>query len=218
MLQQRYWAPLPEVRAKLFEKLHTIPKKCLEVGPGKTPFPLSTHFIDLDLVHPNTVAIDIDEEKLPFSDNFFDFVYSRHTLEDIQSPNHIFQEMVRISPRGFIETPSPMAEMTPYCDTDAPGLNYLGYIHHRYILWSELKTNTLFCIPKYPILDYAEITPFQDLKESIYWNNYYFWDPEHPPKMEMLKNGKNFDIRTEYQNLLNRAIDQSRLYTKSFFE
>jgi len=53
----------------------------------------------------NIHKIDIDFDIFPFSDDTFETSYSRHTLEDIQNPNHAFNEIVRVSKRGYIETP-----------------------------------------------------------------------------------------------------------------
>jgi hypothetical protein len=63
--------------------------KILDIGPGRPDqmFPLATHTVDyreIELGYTSTVerlVLDFDQEKLPFPDKYFDFVYSRHVLE-----------------------------------------------------------------------------------------------------------------------------------------
>ena len=59
-----------------------------------------------------------------------------------------FNEITRVCKTGYIETPSPLIEFSTNVDSgDSP---YKGYIHHRYFVWSDIKTNTLYFLPKYP--------------------------------------------------------------------
>ena len=55
-------------------------KKILEIGPGLNPFPLATHFIDHISTRPDVINLDICNNKFPFADNEFEFVYARHVL------------------------------------------------------------------------------------------------------------------------------------------
>lgn len=63
--------------------------KILDVGPGGPEFifPLATHAVDYrQFVFPDSsnvtqLVVDIDQDRLPFPDKYFDFVYSRHVLE-----------------------------------------------------------------------------------------------------------------------------------------
>jgi ubiquinone/menaquinone biosynthesis C-methylase UbiE len=48
---------------------------------------------------------------LPYEDKEFDFVYCRHVLEDLIYPFRVIKEMQRVAKAGYIETPSPMAEL-----------------------------------------------------------------------------------------------------------
>ena len=66
--------------------------KILDVGPGGTVsvFPLATHTVDYRAFDfPNSssnivqIVLDFDQERLPFPDKYFDFIYSRHVLEVI---------------------------------------------------------------------------------------------------------------------------------------
>jgi len=190
----------------------------LDVGAGPFPFPKATHLIDT-IAGPNVYKVDIDHEPLPFPDKFFDFVHCRHTVEDIQNPLFVFQELARVAKRGYIETPSPLVEITKGVDGGSP--QYRGYIHHRYIVWSNKETNTLYCLPKYPILEHIQLSPdFQKKsiailnKYSVYWNNYYTWIDN--PSIVVYRHGINMDINKDYANLITKAINESIQYTNHF--
>lgn len=155
--------------------------------------------------------------SFPYPENMFDYVYSRHVLEDLQNPDFAFQEMIRVATSGFIETPSPLIECTSFVDnTDIP---FRGYIHHRYIVWTEMDTNTLCFLPKLPLIEYLylQVANVQGLIQNpLYWNNYYMWNPKNKPNYKIYKHGINFNIITEYPKLLEKAIKQSIQYSEHF--
>ena len=88
----------------------------------------------------------------------------------------------------FFDTPSPLIEslrLEAY-----GGLFHMphirGYHHHRYMLYTDLDTNILYALPKFPVLDHIRPTIFGDyemekaaIEISIslpgLWNNYYTW-------------------------------------------
>lgn len=174
------------------------------------------------------MKIDIDFQQIPHNDKFFDFCYCRHTLEDIQNPGFAFQDMVRCSRRGYVETPSPLIEVLKRVDAltmnGHPILNYCGYIHHRYIVWTNRETNTLYFLPKYPIIEYAKFDnaftkrlTYIANKFPVYWNNYYMWnETDKNPNVFVYKNGVNFVINKDYCNILYEAIVSSFENTHDF--
>jgi ubiquinone/menaquinone biosynthesis C-methylase UbiE len=89
-----------------FCKQHNF-KNILEIGPGTQPFSLANNTIGCNEKINNYIELDIDIYSLPYTDNSIDFVYSRHTLEDIQNPDFVMREILRISNSGYIETPYP---------------------------------------------------------------------------------------------------------------
>lgn len=219
---EQFWKPNNDVIGLLVDmckrKNYT---KILENGPGITPFPLSTHFIDIDPNIENTISIDIDFDRIPFEDNDFDFCYARHIFEDIQNPQHAFAETIRVSRNGYIETPSPLIECLKMVDglSRQSNINYCGYIHHRYLVWTERDTNTLYFLPKYPLIEFL-IYPtdfFNQMldiaKEKLFWNNYYLWNVERKPNIVVYRNGVNFNILDDYTTLVMRAIKQSAEHT-----
>jgi hypothetical protein len=77
------------------------------------------------------VARDIcGREPWPFPDKFFDFSICSHTLEDVRDPLFVCSELIRVSKRGYIETPSRLAEMCRGWESErTAGLN-----HHHWIV------------------------------------------------------------------------------------
>lgn len=220
-LIHRFWSPNPQITNYLVESCTANHyTTILDVGAGSSPFPRATHLIDA-VAGPSVYQVDIDYEPIPFPIRHFQFVYCRHTIEDIQNPLHAVQEIFRVSQNGYIETPSPLVELMK--GVDGGNTEYHGYCHHRYIVWSDSKTNTLHCLPKYPLVEYVQYTP-QFLKKQlailnnfpVYWNNYYKWDKDHPPSIHVYRHGINMNINSEYIALLNRAIHDSIDYTNHF--
>lgn len=72
------------------------------------------------------------QTPLPFEDKFFDFSICMHTLEDIRNPIHVCHELMRISKRGYIETPSRI-------DESITNQGYAGYANHRWFVESVNK-------------------------------------------------------------------------------
>ena len=210
-----YWNTITEIVEYLID-LHKNAINVLEVGPGTIPFPIATHFIGYNETIKNYINIDIDVSIFPYRSQFFDFVYCRHVLEDIQNPDHAFSEIQRTAKYGYIETPSPMVEISKGIDGHNDG-KHTGYIHHRYIVWSF--ENTIYFLPKYPIVEYL---PMNEKYNSIlnrypvYWNNYFLFDQNS--KIVIYKNGVNMDIIKDYKSIIETAIKQSFLNTNQFIK
>lgn len=224
-----YWYPNQELIKRLERHLFrkNITDKIIDAGRGNAPFPSSTHILDKDTKgNSDKIAIkfDLNFHKFDLSTSF-NFVYSRHTLEDLQNPQNAFNEFVKISSKGYIETPSPLIEFSRGVDSDIEWVNssfYRGYKHHRYIVWSDVDTNTLYFLPKYPVIEYVNADNNTNLllnyianNYPLYWNNYYYWDKENKetePKICVLE-----DISfVDYNKYLTIAINKSIQYTKHF--
>jgi len=224
-----YWGPINSITQNI--ELFCIEnnfQNILEIGPGVVPFSLSTKTIGFNEKIQNFIELDIDTHKLPFENGTMDFVYSRHTLEDIQNPDFCMNEIIRISTSGYIETPSPLIEVTKGVDAPDKSINYAGYIHHRYIIWSNIEKCEIYFLPKYNSIIDNYFEPNHDTKmkyyniinnNPIYWNNYFIWK-DKTPKVIMYKNGVNFGIKnhmiTDYNNLLYEAINTSIQNTDYF--
>lgn len=231
-ITQYHWTPIKEVHDSLVnyckEKEY---KNILEIGPGYVPFELATISIGCNEKIKDYIDLDIDTNKLPFEDKSIDFVYSRHTLEDIQNPDFALNEIIRISKSGYIETPSPLIETTKGVDSSSKKDNYAGYIHHRYIVWSDIEKCEIYFLPKYnSILDnFMSLNVNSKYYENkYYWNNYFIWNETKKPKIIMYKNGVNIgglndsyggsSLLSDYINLINEALNTSIKNTEYFLQ
>ena len=124
-------------------------------GRGTIRSSLSTEVVDMrrwKTFGARTVhLVDLESEPLPYTYKQVDFLYSRHTLEDLHNPLHLCREMNRVAKAGYIEVPSPASEFCRGVDGGKP--HYRGYIHHRYFIWRE--DETLVFLPKYPYVEYV---------------------------------------------------------------
>lgn len=222
-----FWHRCPVLLNSLCMRLERlgITENVLDVGCGGVPFPKATHLMDFNnkkIPDKTVFQVDLDYDLFPYQDSHFNFTYCRHTLEDIQNPLHAFKEIVRVSKRGFIETPSPLIELVRGVDGSSFTNKYRGYIHHRYIVWSDHITNTLHFLPKYPIIEY--IVNDEALKKyvyvanrySVYWNNYYVWDETNKPNIIVYRNDVNMKIKSDFSQILDQAVLSSILYTNKF--
>ena len=229
-VKNHFWSPIQEI-------IHSVVHFCnqhhytniLEIGPGSILFPLATTFVGYNEKIKNYISLDIDVEKIPFEDKHFDFIYSRHTMEDIQNPDFSLREIIRTSHAGYIETPSPLVEVMKGIDSWDPLSQYAGYAHHRYIVWSNIEKGEIYFLPKYGILDHV-VFDKEQLKKMynivnnypLYWNNYFIWKKDTIPKIIMYKNGINFRLginrNKDYINLVNSAISQSINNTNYFMK
>lgn len=73
-------------------------KKILNIGCGNDTY--GSWFVDLYPSRPNVIKCNVDEEKLPFPENFFDEVYSRNLLEHLKNPGVVIKEMKRVLKKG----------------------------------------------------------------------------------------------------------------------
>jgi len=212
---KHHWAPVPQVLAFLEAKFGG--GKVLDVGPGHSPLPWATSSVDFVDVPGavNQVKCDLTKEPLPFPDKSFDFVYCRHLLEDSWNPFPICEEMSRVGRAGYVETPSPVAEMCRGVDGSSPA--YRGYHHHRFIIWEHM--GELRFISKYPLVEYLS---FNDaslvaaLRQGPkYWNTYYLWTDRINVKHR--QSPLDFDVGRDYGMVLSDAINKSVDATNAFW-
>jgi SAM-dependent methyltransferase len=124
-------------------------KRILDVGGAGSVSRHATHVIDrlpyewwqawpqkgtTAIPRENYVVHDVcDSRPFPFPDKYFDFVVSSHTLEDLRDPIRVCEEMSRVGKAGYLETPSPLLELSWGRDK-AP---WAGYCHHRWLVSVE---------------------------------------------------------------------------------
>lgn len=223
-VQNLYWSPNQEILNSVMEWVNNLKaKNVMEIGPGSVPFPCANWFIDAK-VGENTILIDIDKEKIPFDDKHFDFIYARHVLEDLQNPDFALNDFIRSSQNGYMETPSPLVELMSGVDGNQTlSAFYKGYIHHRYFVWSDIKTNTIYFLPKMPIIEKMQIPDAIRPKIAyllnhypVYWNNYFIFKDGVKPNIVMYKHSINYDIFKDTMNLILNGIITSIANTNYF--
>ena len=197
-IPRHYWGPNKSV-ISIVENICSINeyKNVLEVGPGHVPFKCATQFIGMNEKLSDYLSVDIDKDVFPFKDAQFDFTYCRHVMEDIQNPDFAISEIIRTSRcGGYIETPSPLIELTKNVDAFDFSHLYCGYIHHRYIVWSNIQKNEIYFLPKYSFMldQYMKMTEVSAQfihhlinNYPVYWNNYFTFNTQNKPSVIMYK-------------------------------
>ena len=91
----------------------------LEIGSGDRPNPRSDvlldRFIEDNTERGGNLRIDrplvvADAHHLPFKDRSFDYVVCYHILEHMDDPAQFIREISRVGKRGYIQSPSEIAE------------------------------------------------------------------------------------------------------------
>ena len=115
-------------------------------------------------------------EKIPFPDQYFDFVHAAHVLEHADSIDNAISELIRVSPAGYIETPQAVSEIG-VVNTDGTR----GWYFHRWMVWGFKNQKTLYLKPKDHLSDQStcsclwsqdfrqvmKIAPFQDIDAHL---------------------------------------------------
>src|SRR5258708_14351859 len=104
-------------------------RTALDVGGWFQPLNAASHVLDInpyetprshDALDPQNaerlprdswVVHDACKAPWPFPDQFFDFSFCSHLLEDVRDPLIVCAELQRVSRRGYIETPSRLREI-----------------------------------------------------------------------------------------------------------
>lgn len=215
---KKHWHPAPALTAWLMDR---IPAKArvLDVGAGILPFPRADVLVDLAapdaIPGQEVVRCDVTRHPLPFADKSFDFVYCRHVLEDLFDPFCVIREMERVGRAGYIETPSPMAEMCRGVDGGSPP--WRGYYHHHYVIWPH--EGELRFVAKYPLVEYLDIAALDlagDLRLAPHhWNTHFLW--EDTIKVSHRRNVADFHLFNDYGHILGAAIEQARISADTFW-
>ena len=196
--EYRYWKPIPTITEWLSTRVIKPGDRVVDVGCGHCPFPRADVGVDrlprsvlegiwdklqVNSRPPVLCHHDFGVAPMPFKDKEFDFVYCRHTLEDMYDPFLLLCDMQRIGKAGYIETPSPVVELTKGVDGYQNSWKWRGYFHHRFLVWwSGGADNELRFVSKYPIVEHYEF-PEEKLEAPLcngadLWNTYYLWKDE----------------------------------------
>jgi len=110
------------VKSAILEHLMGIEKdeRVLDVGSGHNPHPRADILVDKyvsdDKERGGAIIRDrtfyqADIVDLPFEDNEFDYVITRHVIEYVDNLERALTELQRVGKRGYIESPSVFLEL-----------------------------------------------------------------------------------------------------------
>jgi hypothetical protein len=115
--------------------------------------------------------------KLPFDDNYFDFVYCGHTLEDLEDPFPLINEISRVGNRGLIVCPSRLSEQTVGIRDRSS--NNCGHPHHNWVV-DEFESKLRLCSKfdsklgkrsnQIPLILYEEICIHESFRSETHFN------------------------------------------------
>jgi hypothetical protein len=118
---------------------------------------------------------DICHGRWPVEDDFFDFTICSHVLEDISNPFFAISELMRISPRGYVEMPSRAHEsaLSPYQTVP-------GSLHHKWMVEQSTDGELIFIAKDGQFTEWKslQIHKHMPLSENLIG---VFWDRENNP-------------------------------------
>ncbi len=193
--RSRYWQPNPRLVALALQNAHGV---VVDLCPGSAPFP----YAGAVRCGWGADETDITRDRLPFDDQSVDFLYCRHTLEDLLDPQWTLSEIARVAKSGWIETPSVMSELCRGVDAGSP--SYRGYAHHRSIFWNEV--DTLVTCAKYPLAEYLSVDGIVDsewLGDMGVWNTVHCFSG--PLQWKQLRHEVDYHLPHGYLDILRRA-------------
>jgi uncharacterized protein YbaR (Trm112 family) len=154
----------------------------LDVGSGHNPHPrsdvLCDRYIDDDTERGGSIRVDRplivgDGHNLPFKDKAFDYVIASHIIEHMDDPARFCSELMRVAKRGFIASPTELAEHMFYWSFHKWYVNKIG---NKLILHPKVNVPNMFG----ELFDYLyEYNPwyarFHRSLPDMFWMEYE-WD------------------------------------------
>jgi uncharacterized protein YbaR (Trm112 family)/SAM-dependent methyltransferase len=122
----------------------------LDVGSGHNPNPrsdvLCDRYIEDDTERGGSIRVDrplivADGHNLPFKDKAFDYVIASHIIEHMDDPARFCSELQRVSRRGFIASPTEIAEHTFYWSFHKWYVNKIG---NKLVLHPKVNVPNVF--------------------------------------------------------------------------
>jgi SAM-dependent methyltransferase len=117
---------------------------------------------------------DLNQHPLPFKDHEFDFSFTSHILEHVKDPFLFLNEVSRVSKKGYIEIPTPLADnLVSGNDTHDPH-------GHKWWVFFNDHTSTIVIQPRRHIVhqtlgihELNKLYPFfrKSFVTEIYWES-----------------------------------------------
>ena len=227
----------PERLSEVHAKINQLgpDAKILDVGGGMCPLGVATHIVDFlpfrvpekshgvpskTFEKSDWFQVDINRSQLPFTENYFDFVFCSHTLEDIVFPFNAMDEMMRVGKQGYIETPSTSWEITK--SVQAKGI--CGGQHHKWCVDVDAEDkNCLVFLEKSDCL-YKNILYHQSkgayLKSRdsdachLFWKGSFRY--KHITNFDTFKTYERYNALVTKNSKVKRIISNNRV-SKSLF-
>ena len=147
--------------------------KVLDIGCGYTANKFATTIadvLDLQEFYKGKNFVKIENKKLPFEDNTFDFVIASHVIEHIEDISFFLKEIQRISNKGYIELPTRLGDNLVF-ENQKEHLWWFTFDDQNKILIAEKKKQILE-----PFMSVATAKQVSDnFRESfvleLYWEN-----------------------------------------------
>lgn len=202
--------------------------RVLDVGGGVSAFCRADCVIDIlpyderrpcyggsDRRHTRETWItqDICRAGWPFGDKEFDFVVCSHVLEDVRDPLRVCEEMIRVGKRGYVETPSRLAETTR-----GVARSYMaGHTHHRWLV-DMVGGKIVFTMKQHKIHNRRHsfrLGPNRRLKpefaaSSLFWTDRFDFVENYPQNYDQFlrhfKNGETLRRKTEWKHTPQSGI------------
>ena len=181
--------------------------KVLDVGSGSNPTKRANVLLEKYIhnnehrrgdfkIYPHQTLIEGDGSNMPFKDKEFDYSICSHVLEHALDPDKFIKELMRVSKKGYIETPSLIGEIL------APKKD------HK---WVVLNINNKLVFFEKDLMPYNFAMDMGDL-----FLNYLPYKSIAYRLFVMTRN--NYQVtRMEWKHSIEYSINPSDEYLKSFF-
>jgi len=204
----RFFQPDPD-RIAVAMQAAAGAKLCVDVGANQHyRFPLAQVTVGWE----GDIKCDLSCEPLPFGDGEVDFLFCRHTLEDLADPRHLLAEIKRVAKAGYLEIPSPLAETTRGVEGC---VSHFGYCHHRWIGCGT--NNSIILCAKYPLIERLPLRCYWDLlQEGVqHWNTHCLFNGDCPLDYRVSQHADGFNlsimnergIQIDYLNAITLLVD-----------
>ena len=133
---------------------------------------------DLSNFYKNKNFIKINDKKLPFKDNEFDFVITSHVIEHVENFQFFINEIERISKQGYIELPTRLGDNIVF-ENSKDHIWWLVYDDVSNVLKVSKKNQILEPFVSVATAKKLESIFRESLVIEIYWNNKIDFKPDN---------------------------------------
>ena len=165
--------------------------KILDIGCGFTANEYANTICDvqdLSKFYKDKKFIKLENKKLPFENNQFDFVIASHVIEHVEDFKFFISELERVSKKGYIELPSKLEDNLVFENKK----DHLWHMDFDDVNLRLLITNKIQIFE--PILTVSSLQKLRkNFKSSLvlelYWENkidYSFVENENMTKISLL--------------------------------